>query len=291
MIQIPVIDQVLVVPADLPGVAVQRQGGVVVEILLVRPLQQELGGGCRHGRTHEHQVEFVVVARHHPGADVAARFERHTAPGLVAVLAGRRDQTPPPDFFAGQGVEGDDNAGLGSAIRQAASPGHGLAARNDRPGALDGAVLGVVEDRGFPDHRPGLRIEGEQVEVDTGVDDQVAVDRDVPVVAAEQPAHPAGRLRGLPLVLPDQVARCRIQRFDHVVRIRHVHHAVVDQGRRRLAAPAQGPRPYLLELGDVLRGDLVQRAVTPGVVGPPPRQPILRRRVGQHCIGDRHEGG
>ena len=92
---------------------------------------------------------------------MAARFERHIAPGLVAVLAGSGDQAPPPDLLAGQGIEGDDDAGVGSAVRQTASPGNGLAARNDRPGALDGAVLRVVENRGLPDHLAGLGIEGE----------------------------------------------------------------------------------------------------------------------------------
>ncbi len=206
------------------------------------------------------------------------------------MLTGRGDQTPPPDFLTGHGVEGDDDAGVRSAVRQAASPGNGLAVGDDRPGALDGAVLRVVKNRGLPGHLAGFGIEREQVEVDAGIDDQVAVDRDVSVVAAEQAAHPAGPFGGLALVFPDQVARCRVQRLDHVVGVRHVHHAVVDQRRRRLAAPAQRPRPHLFKLGDVLCRDLIEGAVTPGVVGSAPGQPILGRRVGKHGVGDRDEG-
>ena len=92
---------------------------------------------------------------------MAAGFERHVAPGLVAVLAGCGDQPPPPDLLAGHGIEGDDYAGVGSAVGQTASPRHGLAVGDDRPGALDGAMPCEIEDGGFPDHLAGLGVEGE----------------------------------------------------------------------------------------------------------------------------------
>ena len=41
VIQIPVIDDVLVIPDDLAGVGIQRQRGVVIEVLLVVAAQHE----------------------------------------------------------------------------------------------------------------------------------------------------------------------------------------------------------------------------------------------------------
>ncbi len=45
MIEIPVIDDVLVVPDNLSGIGVQRQRAVVVEICLVVTTSMNLGAG------------------------------------------------------------------------------------------------------------------------------------------------------------------------------------------------------------------------------------------------------
>ena len=192
-----------------------------------------------------------------------------------------RNRSPPPDLLPGHRIEGDDHAGMWPAPGQTASSGDGLAVGDDRASPLDRRVLAVVEDLGFPDHLPGCRIEREQVVVDAGVDNEVAVDRDVAVVAAEQPADGLGRQFGdRALVFPDQIARRRVERLNHVVGIGHVHHAVVHQRRRGLTAAAQGTRPDLNEVGDVLRCDGIERAVAPGIGGATPGEPILRRRIG-----------
>ena len=45
MIEVPVIDDVLVVPDDLSGVGVERERGVVVEVREVVARERELGAG------------------------------------------------------------------------------------------------------------------------------------------------------------------------------------------------------------------------------------------------------
>ena len=80
---------------------------------------------------------------------MAALFEWHVAPRLVAGFTRRGNQPAPPDFLAGHGIEGNDDAGVGAAVWQATSPGDGLAVGDDRPRALDGGVLAIVEDRGI----------------------------------------------------------------------------------------------------------------------------------------------
>ena len=112
MIEIPVIDDVLVVPHDLAGVGVDGQRRVVIEVLLVVAAERELRRRNRHRRADEDQVRLGVVARHHPGADVPALLHRHVAPRLVARLAGPRDRARAPQLLAGLRVVRGDDAGV-----------------------------------------------------------------------------------------------------------------------------------------------------------------------------------
>ena len=89
MIEIPVVDQMLVVPDDLAGRGIERERRVVIEVLLVVAAEDELRRGNRDRRADVDLVEHGVVARHHPRADVPALLHRHVAPGLVAGLARR----------------------------------------------------------------------------------------------------------------------------------------------------------------------------------------------------------
>jgi hypothetical protein len=105
MVEIPVIDDVLVVPDDLAGVGIERERGVVVQVLLVVAAQDELRRGDRHRRADVDQIERRIVARDHPRADVPALFERDIAPRLVARLAGSRNRPRAPQLPAGLRVE------------------------------------------------------------------------------------------------------------------------------------------------------------------------------------------
>ena len=290
MVEVPVVVQVLVVPADLARVGIQGERRVVVQVLLVRAVEHELGRGGSDRGADQHKVEILVVARRHPRADVPAFFERHVAPALVAGFAGSRDRASPPDFRTGLGVVRGDDAGVGPTARRATAPRDGLAVGDDRSGTLDGWVRAVVEDLRLPHHLAGRRIEGEDVVVDARVDDELVVDRDVAVVAGEQPADEARRVFGDGAdVLPDEVAAGAVECLDDVVRVRHVEPACIGERCRRLAAVAQRPRPHHAQGCHVPGGDLVERAIAQAVRGAPPTEPVPGCRVGEHGVGDRRE--
>ena len=284
--------QVLVVPRDLAGVGVERQGRVVVQVAVVGSADQELGrrGGDRRADVDEVQVR--VVARYHPGPHVLPLLERHPTPALVARLAGGRDRAAPPQLLAGPRVVGRDHAAVRPARRHAATARDGLAVGHDRSGRLGGRVLRVLEDLRLPRQLAGHRVEREDVVVGARVDDERAVDRQVPVVLPEGVEDVVADVVGhLPAVLPAQVPGDRVDRLDDVGGVRHVHHAVVDQGRSLLPSVGHGARPDHPQFADVVPVDLIERAVAPPVERPAPHQPVLRRRGLQHLVGHRNEPG
>ena len=239
MIEIPVIDDVLVVPRELAGVGVNGQRAVVVEVLHVVAGEDELGRRNRHRRADVDQVQLRVVARHHPGADVPALVHRHVAPRFVARLAGSGNRVKAPQLLAGLGVVRRDDARVAAGVGLALAAGDHLAVGDDRPAAGRGALLGI-ENRGFPRQLAGLRIERVDEVVRARVDDP-----DCPTsrwCGWSCRPHALGQLA---LVFPEHVAGFRVDRHDVVAGIRHVHHAVVDERRPFLVAAARGrgPRP------------------------------------------------
>jgi hypothetical protein len=115
--------------------------------------------------------------------------------------------------------------------------------------------------------------------------------RDVGLFAAATTGSASLRGRGpvgFRTIFPDQIAGGPVERLDDSPRARQVHDAVVNERRRFLRARiVHGPRPCELKLPGVLPVDLIQRTVAPGVVGPPPVQPVARGGVAQHGLGDR----
>ena len=165
-----------------------------------------------------------------------------------------------------------------------------LAAGDDRPRGLRRRVDPVVEDLRLPGQLAGRRIEGEDVIVRAGVDDVAAVDRHV-AVGLQQVRKDVlcDVLRHFAPVLPDQVARDGVDGLNDVTRVRHVEHPAVGQRRPLLAARPEGACPDHPQVADVLPVDLIERAVAPAVERPAPHQPVARRRVLQHRVGDRHK--
>ena len=120
-----------------------------------------------------------------------------------------------------------------------------------------------VRDARFPDHLPGLRVEGQQPSVDGRGDDQALVDRQAPVdhAAADLRAH--GGLVHFRIPAPFLMPRAGID-GEHDAPVRDpVEDAVREERRRFLPAAARphivGPRQP--ELLDVRRVDLRERAV------------------------------
>ena len=90
-------------------------------------------------------------------------------------------------------------------------------------------------------------------------------------------------------MLPDDVASARMKRLDHIVRVRHVHHAVVDQRGAGLKAIRERAGPDQAELPHVAAVDLVEWAVAPAIQRAAPHQPVTRSRVLEHLVGDGDE--
>ena len=116
VIEIPVVEQMLVVPIDLAVAGIERERRVVVEVLLVDAAKNELRRGNRDRRADVDLVEHGIEARHHPCADVPTLLHRHVAPALVAGLAFARDRARTPQLLAGcRIVRGDDARLVGRA--------------------------------------------------------------------------------------------------------------------------------------------------------------------------------
>ena len=263
----------------------------MVEVGQVGAAHHELRRRRGHRRADVEQVQPGVEARGHPRADVPAVLVGHAAPRLVAGLAGGGGGAAPPQLLSRPRVVGGDDAGLGARRRHAAPARDDLAVRDDRPRALVRGMGPVVEDAGLPDQLAGLRVEGEDVLVDAGVDDEVVVDGEVPVGRADAGHDALARVVGeVAAVLPEQVPRGGVDGLDDVARVRHVEDAVVDERRALLAAAgAERPRPHHPQVADVVPVDLVEGAVAPAVEGAAPHEPVVRRRRLQHLVGDGNE--
>ena len=184
---------------------------------------------------------------------------------------------------------GDDDARLGPPEGAAAPPRDDPAVGDDRPRAVPGGSLPVVEDLRLPDDVAGLDVERVGVVVVADVDDLPVVDGDVPHaarVAADELVDVVGQVAA---VLPDEVAGGGFQRLDDVGERGHVHHAAVGERGDLLGALRQGARPRQLQLADVVAVHLVEGAVAPAVEGAPPHRPVGGVGVLEHLVGDRHE--
>src|SRR5262245_37443345 len=131
MIQIPVIDDVLVVPGDLARVRVQRERGIVVEVLVLIPAQGEFRRRYRNGRADIDQIQLRVITRHHPCSDVPALFHGYSSPRLIAGFTGLGNGAGTPQFLAGLRVMRCDDATFMARAWLALTAGYDLAVCND----------------------------------------------------------------------------------------------------------------------------------------------------------------
>ena len=156
---------------------------------------------------------------------------------------------------------------------------------------MPGRVHLVVENLRLPGQLAGHGVEGIDVVVVARIDDRHAVNGHVPVVLRKA-AHDLGDVvRNVAAVLPQQVAGHGVDRLQVIVRVRHEQHAAVRQRRPLLGPRRQGPRPYQLQIADVVAIHLVERAVAPTVLRAAPHQPVARRRILEHGVGDGNESG
>ncbi len=111
----------------------------------------------------------------------------------------------------------------------------------------------------------------------------------LPVRASKAAAHGGRRRLGAVAVLPDQLARLRVERLQRVPRVVEIDDAVVDDRRGLAGAPfAHRPRPDEPQVLHVAGRDLRQRAVVGCVVIAPQHQPVAGIGIAQHRVGHRH---
>ncbi len=113
----------------------------------------------------------------------------------------------------------------------------------------------------------------------------------VPVEGDAAPDRRRDARRKRPVVAPDQVAGPGVEGLDRVPHAGHEHDAVAHQRGRQAGARRQGPAPGKAKAVDVGPVDLLERAESLGVVGPPPGQPVFRRGGGERGVGHRPPAG
>ena len=262
----------------------------MIEVLLVVPRHEKFRSRRGDGGSDIQHVELGIVARHHPRADVAALGIGNAAPGFIAGLPGSGNRTRAPQLLAGNGIVSGDDTAVGAKLVLASARGKDLAVGDDGPRGLLRWSLAIVDDTGFPVKFSGYFIQSKQKIVRAGIDDVVAEDRDIPVDTGhrDELAEVFGLLA---LVLPFEIACGGVDRLDVIAGVRHIHDAVVHQGRAFLNSGPHAAGPDHAEAGDIGARDLVERAVAPTVQSAAPHQPVSRIGILKHRAGDGLSGG
>ena len=270
---------VLVVPLHLTGRGVERKRRVAVERVTGRAARVAVVRlGLR--RTPVDESGDRVIAPGHPGVASRAKQERQIAPGVAAALAGASDGRGSPEQPAGAAVDADDVAGVVTVTPAACHPGDDRPIDDDRS-VRKGVAFLAARDRRIPARLARPRVQPDDVRIESVQDDQILVDGKAAHLRRASPP-----LVHLAAILPQEVARARVERLDHIARVRDIHDAVVHD-RRRLRHPGfEAPGPNEPEFIHVAPVDLIERAVPPPIEGAPPAQPVGGVGILQHRVGD-----
>ena len=85
---------------------------------------------------------------------------------------------------------------------------------------------------------------------------------------------------------PELLTGGGVERYDPVAGFRDVHHSIVYEWCGFHKKTIQWSGPHLVQLLYVAGIDLIKRAVTPVIERAPERQPVLRRLILNHGIGN-----
>ena len=279
VVVVRVVRRELEVPAQLPGVGVERHHRAGVEVV-ARPLGPVVVGTRVAGAPVDQVQLRVVRARQpgrgaavHPGLRVAVglRVRRARLPGLVTRLARSRNRVEAPDLLAGLGVERRDEPA--DALIAARGADDDLAVDGQRR-QREGVGQRHVRHAGVPELHARRRVDRHHVRVERCHEHLVAEHRHAAVV---RPA--AGEVVGRRRVAvdPEHASGPGVEGDDVVGPLRQVHHAV-DHDGRRLPRPCHGGlvHPLQAEAADVVGGDLVELAVALAEVAARVGQPVLR---------------
>ena len=301
-VEVPrLVRQVLVVPLQLSGIEVERDGRHRVEVVAPTHVGDPRS---RVPRTEVEEVGGGIVRAGVPDG-APANLPRVGGPGLAAGLTRRGDRVPAPETLAGLRIERLDEAPRPHLPRAGDADDH--LALDDERRLRHEVPVGVVGDRRVPDRFAGLRFEGDEMRVQRAEDHPVLVERHAAVVWNDADERP-DVLRDPPLVPPQGLAGDRVQGVHAVEgegRGGREHHAVVDD-RRRLLIPdrSSGEDELRHQLLDIGGGDLIERAVAPARVRPVVHEPVGGVAVGvqqsivgdvtpvggERCRGSQHEG-
>ncbi len=274
----------------VPLVEVDRDDRVRVQVVARANRAVKIRRGIADDE--KRRVRLAVDRRRHPHPaaerlkEVAALVGQHLLFGRdVAVhVAARRVVDRPHPFLTlvGDRVERPQQVAVGGAVRLQETPDAVLAAiRADQHLAVDDrgrhrfrVALFGVGDLLFPQDLAGLRVERHQLRVDRAHEQPAALDRDAAIVVAA--AHGDDRAE-LVLVVPELLARRRVDRVEMVERRRQIHDAVDDDGRGFHRFQHRGlEHERGLQLADVAGGDLGSGVVARLVVAAVGMDPVLR---------------
>src|SRR5262245_66451192 len=121
MIEVPMIDDVLVVPNDLPVVRIQSQRGVVVQVCEIVSRQHEFRSGGRDRRPNVKKIQLRIVTGNHPRADMRALLVRNASPPFIPRLAGHGYGPCTPQLLPRLRIVRNDDAREWTLLRLATS--------------------------------------------------------------------------------------------------------------------------------------------------------------------------
>ncbi len=272
--------QVLEVPHELSGVRIQGQRRIRIQSVVrdarsVDPLQQRSGiVGLPHSEIR--QIEPRVVAAGGPDRRPVSLLEREPVPTVSTRLTWARDRMEAPGLLAGLGIERHDHT---ATRRLTCDALHDLALCHQGSARHLPAHL-VIGDGGIPQHGPGFHIECHDVIIRSRHEQLLAIEAEI---ASDVQPHIT---RKQPRVLPEQIARSGVQGLHDITVTGDENHSIVLQRRRLVPTVWERPRPGHPQLIDVALRDLLQWAETVIIVRATPGQPLARRGLLQHLVGD-----
>src|SRR4029453_5353771 len=161
----------LVMPAQLPGIAVERDDRRGVQVVAFAGLAVIVGAGI--ASPPENQIQFRIVRASRPcrSAAVLPRLRVKALPRSMAGVFGTGGGGEPPRSFAGANVVGIDEAA--NALFVSGHTRNALVLEGDRRRRAAVAVA-IILHLGVPENRAALHADGDDVGVERRFEEAVA---------------------------------------------------------------------------------------------------------------------
>src|SRR5213593_1658051 len=280
-----VVRDLLVIPLELPGIGIQGEHGGSVEVVAGASASPVVVGSGVGGAPVDEVERRIERAGHPPAA--APELARVPSPALRVIL----DGVELPDLLAVVRVDPEDLP-LDGILSRGLPQDQLVLDHEGRAREVAAALLGVEEGRG-PGLLAGLHVQRDDPAIQGPEVDLAVPGRHPPVVRREE-ERARDRVE-LGVVVPDLLARRRVQGEDAVVGRDVVHDAVDHEGRglQPLEHRARLVDPRHRQVLHVRLVDLPEGAVAVRLVGPVVHRPVVRivgQQPGRAHLGGR-EGG